>query len=97
MSGPPGIEEACDEIVALRAALSIVKRERDKAHRERDGATRALEDLAVECSFWKRAAEQSLRMWEHAQDDLDGAEQRRFLAWRVGTFGGAFVFDTEGE
>ncbi len=70
--------EACEEIIYLRREsneMLVIAIEIDaKAQREKEGALKACEDLAIECAFWKRACEQALRMWESAQDDLDQLE-----------------------
>lgn len=36
-----------------------------------------IEDLYTTCEFWKRAAEQALRLWERAQDELDDLKTPR--------------------
>lgn len=57
LNEPLGLEEACDEIIAL-------KRERY----ELVAQAREFDELS---RFWKSAAERALRLWERAQDDLD--------------------------
>lgn len=50
MSGPPGIEEACEEIIALR---------------------RAVDDLNVQCRFWRQAAEHAVKGWNALEDKYE--------------------------
>ncbi len=64
MSGPPGIEEACDEIVALR-------REIDRQKVRNLVLETKLEDAQTLEHFWRRAAEQALRLWDRSQNEYD--------------------------
>jgi hypothetical protein len=41
------------------------------------GVVEDVEDLHTTCEFWKRAAEQALRLWERAQDELDDLKTPR--------------------
>ncbi len=38
------------------------------------GVVEDVEDLYTECQFWRRAAEQALRLWDRAQDKIEELE-----------------------
>jgi DNA repair exonuclease SbcCD ATPase subunit len=54
VSGPPGIEEACTEIVALREEIVALKRQ--------------LEEQQVIAKFWRQAAEHAVAGWNDLED-----------------------------
>ena len=70
-STPPALDAAREEAEELQREIQRYQVLEMNATRELKGAKRALEDLAIECAFWKRAAAQAMRMWERVEDERD--------------------------
>ncbi len=58
------LEQACDEIIELKDKLRYLER----ALEDVDAARK--DSVLVE-AFWRRAAEQALRLWDRSQDRLE--------------------------
>lgn len=69
MSGPPGIEEACEEIVELSHEI-------DRQKVLVLLAEQRLADAQTVEKFWRNCAEQALRLWERERDDCEALEER---------------------
>ncbi len=90
-----GLEEACGEIIALRREvqrLVIVVWQQDRElDRWRHGVMIEGDYVCprdLECDFWKRAAEQALRIWERAEDRAD---EMQALARRAARMAQAYI------
>lgn len=83
MSEPPGLEEACEEIVTLQQEVNRLT----LLVRKLDGEVRAslaaleygaeeLDTLRVQVAFWKRACEQALDGWNKLEDEINADPSR---------------------
>lgn len=63
------LERACEEISELRARVKELETDLSRTRQ-------AFIDEACERAFWQRAAEQALRMWGLAQDEVDELQQQ---------------------
>lgn len=88
---PPGLEEACEEIVFLqnevnRLHVRVVQSDALVAkHRQ------AIDDLNVQCKFWRQAAEHAVTGWDRLE------EQHEELVARVLTLLQSEPGDVDGE
>lgn len=56
------LERACEEIIGLRARVAELEN--------------GVKECDTERLFWRRAAEQALRLWDRAQDEIEQLEAR---------------------
>ena len=85
------LEEAVEEIIALKEQLS-------GCDAEREVAIEALLDTTTELIFWKSATERALRMWEHAQDEKDELRAlARRAAWKAYCYADLVVSDLDAD
>ena len=81
------LEEAVEEIIALKEQLS-------GCDAERRVAIEALRDAVTERVFWKSATERALRLWERAQDEKDELRAlARRAAWKAYCYADIVISD----
>jgi chromosome segregation ATPase len=90
--GPPGIEEADAEIVALRRELFAAQAESSRRKSELESQKLvqhrlecAVDDLNVQCRFWRQCAEHAVTGWNKLEDEHEAMKDTlRELARALG-------------